>query len=144
MPVNLTPYGHQDTSFQTAGGVEGIRALVDDFYDEMQSQPFAQSIFAMHPKDNATSRDKLTRFLCGWMGGENLYREKYGAINIPRDHSHLAIGEAERDAWLRCMKNALIKQNYPEDFKAYLLQQLAMPAERIRAVSQARIQNGAS
>lgn len=128
-------YGFSDNSFQAAGGVEGIRQLVDDFYHEMDTLPEAAIIRAMHRQDLTESRDKLTLFLSGWMGGPKLYHEKYGGINIPRSHAHLPIGEAERDAWLLCMKRAIAKQNYRPEFSTYLLAQLSVPAERIFAVS---------
>ena len=125
-------YGDGDASFQAAGGVEGIRQLVDDFYDIMDQLPEAKGIRDMHPQDLTVSRDKLARFLCGWLGGPKLYREKYGPIQIPRAHSHLSIGIHERDTWLLCMWKALEKQPYQEDFKHYLIKQLFVPAERSR------------
>ena len=128
-------YGYQDTSFQAAGGLEGIRRLVDCFYDMMEQLPQAQVIRAMHDADLSTSRDKLTYFLCGWMGGPRHYAEKYGPINIPQVHRHLKIGEEERDAWLLCMAKAIEQQPYAAAFKVYLLQQLAIPAERVRVTS---------
>lgn len=124
-------YGFSDTSFQAAGGMEGIRQLVNDFYDEMDHLPEAAIIRQMHRADLTESRDKLTLFLCGWMGGPRLYHEKYGSINIPRSHAHLPIGEAERDAWLLCMERAIAKQPYAPAFGQYLLEQLRIPAERI-------------
>lgn len=124
-------YGFSDTSFQAAGGVEGIRKLVDDFYQEMDSIPEAVIIRQMHKPDLTESRDKLTLFLCGWMGGPRNYQEKYGSINIPRSHAHLPITEAERDAWLLCMEKAIAKQNYTPEFSNYLLEQLRIPAGRI-------------
>ena len=125
-------YGSKDASFQAAGGQAGIRCLVDAFYDEMDRADYAADIRAMHPQDLDVSRDKLTLFLCGWLGGPRLYAEKYGGISIPSAHAHLDIGLAERDAWLRCMKVALDKQDYAPDFKIYLLEQLSIPAERVR------------
>lgn len=133
--TNTPLYGFSDTSFQAAGGLEGIRKLVDDFYAEMDKLPEAAIIRKMHKADLTESRDKLTLFLCGWMGGPGLYHEKYGGINIPRDHAHLPIGEAERDAWLLCMERAIAKQGYAPEFSIYLLAQLRIPAERIFAVS---------
>ncbi|WP_323813053.1 group II truncated hemoglobin [Cellvibrio sp. NN19] len=124
-------YGFSDTSFQAAGGIDGIRQLVDDFYTEMDTLPEALTIRKMHKADLTESRDKLTLFLCGWMGGPVRYQDKYGSINIPRDHAHLAIGEAERDAWLLCMERAIAKQSYSDSFSKYLLAQLRIPAERI-------------
>lgn len=132
---NTPLYGFSDTSFQAAGGIDGIRQLVDDFYREMDTLPEAVIIRKMHKTDLSESRDKLTLFLCGWMGGPGLYYEKYGSINIPRDHAHLPIGEAERDAWLLCMERAIAKQNYSPEFSTYLLAQLKIPAERIFATS---------
>ncbi|WP_116473705.1 group II truncated hemoglobin [Zobellella maritima] len=125
-------YGRGDTSFQAAGGESGLRRLVDDFYRAMDQRPDSAHIRAMHPRDLTESRDKLTRFLCGWLGGPSLYREKYGPISIPQSHRHLVIGAAERDAWLACMADALAQQPFAEDFKAYLLRALSVPAERCR------------
>lgn len=122
-------YGQGDASFQAAGGEAGIRQLVDSFYHHMSKLPEAETIFNMHPSDLEVSRDKLARFLCGWLGGPRRYREKYGPIAIPSAHRHLEIGPAERDAWLLCMEKALEQQPYAPEFKEYLLEQLAVPAE---------------
>lgn len=134
--MTTTPlYGFSDTSFKAAGEEAGIRKLVDDFYRFMEELPEAKIIREMHKPDLTSSRDKLTLFLCGWMGGPKFYHDKYGSINIPRDHSHLPIGEAERDAWLLCMERAIALQPYSPEFGQYLLTQLRIPAERIFAVA---------
>ena len=126
------PYGTDDASFQAAGGEAGIRTLVDDFFDRMGSDPRFRTIFDMHPDDKDVSRDKLARFLCGWLGGPKLYREKYGAIGIPRVHAHLAIAGPERDQWLLCMTESVALQPFADDFKRYLMEQLFVPAEAVR------------
>ena len=131
-----TPFGFMDNSFQSAGGYEGVKQLVDIFYDVMASLDVAQVIHNMHTEADVIRRDKLTRFLCGWLGGPRLFADTYGPINIPKVHAHLTISEAERDAWLLCMEKALAKMPYDEAFKTYLLTQLKIPAERIRQVSQ--------
>ena len=92
----------------------------------------ARRIRAMHPSDVSVSIDKLARFLSGWTGGPKLYSERYGPIRIPIAHRHLAVDEPERDAWLLCMKKALELQDYPQEFKDFLLQRLSIPAERCR------------
>lgn len=126
-------YGQGDHSFQTAGGVEGIQALVEEFYHQMDIIPEAAHIRSLHPKDQSESIDKLARFLTGWMGGPSLYAEKYGSISIPGAHHHIDIGIAERDAWLLCMEKALHRQtDYPQDFRDYLLKQLSFPANLCR------------
>jgi hemoglobin len=132
------PYGTGDASFQAAGGEAGIQRLVEAFYTEMQQRPEAARILALHPADLSVSVDKLWRFLCGWLGGPKRYSEKYGPIKLPHAHAHLPIGAPERDAWLLCMQHALARQPYDEDFKRYLMKQLAVPAERIRVVCERR------
>lgn len=125
-------YGQEDATYQALGAYDGIKKLVDDFYDIMGSLKQAQKIFAMHPADNETSRDKLTCFLSGWTGGPRLFKEKYGAISIPMAHQHLEIGTTEKDAWMTCMSQSLDKQGYSDELKSYMLTQLNFPAERCR------------
>ena len=129
-------YGVGDGSFQAAGGEAGIRLLVERFYQLMTTREVAREIRAMHPADLSVSRDKLSTFLCGWLGGPRLYQAKYGSISIPGVHAHLAVDGAARDAWLAIMAEAVAEQAWAEDFKHYLLAQLAVPAERVRAVCQ--------
>ncbi len=138
--MNLTPaeYGTGDATYNAAGGEDGIRRLVNCFYDEMRDNPDYQRIWGWHPEDKTTdngskalSRDKLACFLCGWMGGPKRYHEKYGGINIPHAHKHLSITDVERDMWLSCMSFALSQQGYPEAFQKYLLEQLSRPAQMI-------------
>ena len=128
-------YGFEDTSFKAAGGFEGIQKLVKCFYQFMDQLPEAKTIRAMHAEDLSLIDDKLTHFLCYWLGGPRQYREKYGPLSIPGVHRHLAVGEQERDAWLLCMERAVELQTYKPSFKKYLLQQLARPAEGIRKSS---------
>lgn len=130
--ADIRAYGDGDYSYQTAGGIDGLRRLADAFYAAMDTLPEAAVIRAMHKADLAESREKLALFLSGWLGGPRLYREKYGPIVIPAAHRHLDIGVAERDAWLLCMRTALAAQPYPEDFRVYLLEQLYRPAELSR------------
>jgi hemoglobin len=125
-------YGIADASFQAAGGERGIRKLVDEFFDRMGSDARFATIYEMHPDDKETSRDKLARFLCGWLGGPKLFREKYGGISIPRAHEHLEIATPERDQWLTCMAETVAQQPFDPAFQQYLMEQLFVPAEGVR------------
>jgi len=138
MSSSITNYGVGSATYQAAGGLKGIRQLVNDFYNIMNTSNNYKIIREMHPGDLAISKDKLTCFLSGWMGGERLFSEKYGSINIPQFHAFIKIGEKERDQWLDCMQESLAKQNYPESLKTYLIEQLWVPAERIRIASKQR------
>lgn len=134
MRIDATPYGRGDATYRAAGEESGIRQLVDRFYDIMDANPDYATIRGWHPRNSEISRDKLARFLCGWMGGPSRYQERYGTINIPEAHAHLGVTEAERDQWLSCMEEALRAQHYPEALIDYLLTQFALPAEAIRRI----------
>lgn len=125
-------YGSGDASFLAADGEAGIFALVNNFFDRMGSDDRFSIIWLMHPDDKTISRDKLARFLCGWLGGPRLYNEKYGAIGIPRVHAHLPIGVTERDQWLTCMTESVAEQPFDPEFKTYLMEQLFVPADAVR------------
>jgi hemoglobin len=124
-------YGKEGQTFQAAGGIAGIQQLVEDFYAVMSNKESAAVVRHMHPDDLTASIDKLARFLCGLMDGPKRYSEKYGGIAIPPAHSHLPIGESEKQAWLGGMRDALDKQHYPDELKEYLIEQLTVPASRI-------------
>ena len=134
MQPNEHGYGVGANSYHAAGGLTGINCLVDDFFSNMETFPESDIIRKMHPQDLTESRKKLTYFLSGWLGGPRLYSEHYGGINIPEVHKHLAIGDAERIAWLLCMEKAIDAQQYQDSFKVYLFAQLKIPAERIKQV----------
>ena len=133
LEIQTGQYGDEDSSYQAMGGEDGIRRLVDSFYEAMATRPDARHIFEMHPNKIEISRAKLTAFLCGWLGGPRRYNERYGSIALPRFHQKFPIGPAERDAWLHCMKIAVDEQDWRDDFKAYLMVQFAIPAERCRS-----------
>lgn len=130
---NETPtFGVGDASFQAAGGSAGIERLVADFYRIMDESEAARQVRGLYPQDLTLAREKLAAFLSGWLGGPRQYAEKFGSISIPQFHTRWMIGEAERDAWLGCMQQAIALQPYSPAFAEYLLTQLRVPAERIR------------
>ncbi|QBG47854.1 globin [Verrucomicrobia bacterium S94] len=125
-------YREGDNQFRIAGGVEGCYKLANDFYDIMETLPEARKILFMHPSDLTESRDKLACFLSGYMNGPELYEEKYGPLALGAAHAHLPISGKEKDMWLLCMEKALEKQDWPEEFKAFMLMRLRTPASRIQ------------
>lgn len=131
-------YGVGDASYRAAGGIDGLRRLVDDFYRCMDELPQAAEVRAMHPQSLELARDKLACFLSGWLGGPRLFAEKYGAIGIPSFHAQWPIGPVQAEAWLACMAAAIAQQGYATDFADYLLAQLRVPAQRIVQASAAR------
>ena len=105
------------TPYDMLGGETGVRALADKFYDAMESRADAGDIRHMHGADLTDIRQKLFEYLSGWLGGPHLYRQKYGGICLTKAHAPYAIGERERDQWLRCMEQALEEVGAPEDLR---------------------------
>lgn len=95
------------TLYEAIGGEETIRKLVARFYDLMDSLPEAKNCRAIHPPSLDGSRDKLYDYLTGYMGGPQLYIEKYGHPRLRARHFAAPIGVAERDEWLLCFRMAM-------------------------------------
>lgn len=136
--MNTPAYGTDDASYQAAGGIDGLRRLVDDFYRLMDETPAAASVRRMHPRDLSGSRDKLACFLSGWLGGPRRYSERYGSIGIPSFHAQWPIDAQHASIWLTCMRDAIALQPWDPAFADYLLRQLHVPAQRIVQAAHAR------
>ncbi|MEE9447402.1 MAG: group II truncated hemoglobin [Arenicellales bacterium] len=135
--MTTIPLGFGDNTYKALGEYAGLSAVVNSFYDIMSSASYAQKIRAMHPEDITLSREKLITFLSGWTGGPREYSEKFGGISIPGAHAHININEADKNAWLKCMDDALIKHQHSEEVRGYLIAQLSRPAQRIVEASAA-------
>lgn len=93
--------------FERIGGAPTIERLVESFYTRMDTLPEARVIRAMHAPDLEPVKEVLRRYLGEWMGGPKLYSAERGHPRLRQRHMGFAIGNAERDAWLLCMRGAL-------------------------------------
>ncbi len=93
--------------YEAIGGAEATQRLCDRFYDHMDSLAEAAEVRALHPADLKGSREKFADFLSGWLGGPQLYVEKYGHPRLRMRHIHFPIGDQVRDQWMLCMRLAL-------------------------------------
>lgn len=101
------PTNTGQSPYELLGGEAVVRRLVDTFYDQMDEDPEFFGIRKLHPASLAASRDKLSMFLTGWLGGPPLYTSEFGHPRLRARHLPYAIGEAERDQWMACMAKAL-------------------------------------
>ena len=107
MDYNPIMTDFESSLYEMLGGEKGLRALVDCFYDIMDSSPETARIRSFHAKSLKRSREKLFMFLSGWSGGPQLYVEKFGHPRLRMRHFPFSIGSVERDQWLWCMNKAL-------------------------------------
>jgi hemoglobin len=124
----------QASLYELIGGETGLRALVDRFYDLMDTSPEASQIRAFHGKSLKQSREKLFMFLSGWSGGPQLYVEKFGHPRLRMRHMPFSIGPVERDQWLWCMGKALDESQIDGRVVEFLKARLAETADFMRNV----------
>jgi hemoglobin len=128
----MTAEAAAESTYLTLGGDTAVRALVDRFYDLMDLEPAYQVIRRLHPSTLDGSRDKLYWFLSGWLGGPNLYVDRFGHPRLRARHLPYAIGIAERDAWLACMTQAMREQHIDDSLAERLLQAFFGTADWMR------------
>lgn len=93
--------------YERLGGAVVIDRLVEAFYARMDTLPEAEGIRAMHADDLGNTKQVLKRYLSEWTGGPKLYSPEKGHPRLRQRHMGFSIGNAERDAWLLCMRGAL-------------------------------------
>ncbi len=120
------------TPFAALGGEPAVRQLVDRFYDLMDLEPAFAGLRALHPDVLDSSRDKLHWFLCGWLGGPQLYVEKFGHPRLRARHLPYAIGIAERDQWMACMSQAMRELSFDEAMSVRLTESFFGTADWMR------------
>jgi hemoglobin len=120
------------THYESIGGDAAVRKLVDTFYDRMDESENYTTIRALHPADLTSSRDKLYKFLAGWLGGPPLYMNEFGHPRLRMRHAPFTIGITERDQWLACMTEAMDACAISGELRTVLDERLAHVANFMR------------
>ena len=120
------------TPYEKIGGEDVVQRLVDRFYDLMDQDQGFKGIRDLHAKSLKASREKLFMFLSGWLGGPQLYVEKYGHPRLRQRHLPFAIGESERDQWLTCMTQAMEDVGLEEEMREELKRSFWKTADFMR------------
>lgn len=105
--MTQTPAPNSATSYVLIGGEAGVHALVKRFYALMGTLPEAHGIRKLHPANISGSEEKLFMFLSGWLGGPQLFVEKFGHPMLRRRHLPFSIGTDEAGQWMLCMRQAM-------------------------------------
>jgi hemoglobin len=126
------PNGDQKTPYEALGGETVLKLLTKRFYEIMSEMPEAQGIRKMHPQDISTSEEKLFMFMSGWLGGPNLFIEKYGHPRLRARHFPFKITKSERDQWMICMVNAFDDLHIEDPLRSELLHSLLNLADHMR------------
>ena len=127
----------RETPFQLLGGEDVVRTLATRFYDHMDaSEPELARLHALDEQGriSARTRDRFTRFLMEWLGGPKAYSPIEGHPRLRMRHGHVRVDIAMRDAWLRCMQNALDDIEAKGDVRTFLDARFAEVADFLRNV----------
>lgn len=98
-PQTTTPYDQ-------IGGQPAIAAVVDRFYDLMDSDPAYAELRAMHAADLAPMRTSLTGFLTGWAGGPRDWFEANPGKCMMSMHAGFPITAETARQWVEAMGRA--------------------------------------
>lgn len=109
-----------------------MRALVNRFYDLVESAPEAEHLRRIHGPSLESAREKLTLYLTGWTGGPPVYVQRYGHPMLRARHLPFSIGVRERDEWLWCMERALQAHDLPDEVREFLVTKLRPLADHMR------------
>jgi hemoglobin len=115
--------------YEAVGGEETFTRLVRRFYAEVESDPQLRAVYPS--KDLGPAEEHLRLFLMQYWGGPATYNERRGHPRLRMRHGHFAIGEAERDAWLRHMRTAMDEIGLDAEYDEQLWQYLVMAAQSL-------------
>ncbi len=118
--------------FEQIGGQPTVDRIIDAFYDAMDTLPEAEIIRVLHPKNLGNTRAVLKKFLAEWLGGPRTYSQERGHPRLRARHLPFSIGDAERDAWIFCMRKAIEKEVADPEAREWIVQKLAGVADWMR------------
>lgn len=100
MSVSPTPYDR-------LGGAEALCAIVDRFYDLVETDSAYAALKAMHGDDFGPVRQSLARFLIAWSGGPRDWFTSRPGMCIMSFHRALPVTSETAAQWAHAMVRAI-------------------------------------
>ena len=117
------------TFYDAVGGDETFRKLVHRFYAGVAEDP---ELRALYPEEDLSGAEtRLRMFLVQYWGGPRDYSQQRGHPRLRMRHARFAISTAERDAWLRHMRDAVDSLQLDPDLDKILWDYLTMAAHSL-------------
>lgn len=95
------------TPYDLLGGRPVITAIVERFYDLMESEAEFAELRAMHAADLGPMRQSLAGFLTGWAGGPRDWFAANPDKCMMSAHRGLGISAETSRQWVSCMTRAV-------------------------------------
>jgi hemoglobin len=115
----------QPTIYEQAGGDAPFRRLIDAFYARVEHEPILRPLY---PADLGPSKEHLFLFVTQYFGGPPRYNALRGHPRLRMRHAPFAIGQRERDAWVRHMLAAIDEAGFAEPARSVLREYFARAA----------------
>lgn len=127
--------------YSLMGGRDVVLALAERFYDRMEE--LEPELAALHELDDEGRvargpRERFGLFLVGWLGGPQEYMARYGHPRLRMRHARVPVDARMRDAWVRCMLEAMRETPMPDELRSFLEIRFAEVADFLRNVEEPR------
>lgn len=106
------------TIYELAGGEAAFTRIVENFYEGVAQD---ETLRPLYPADLTESKRTTRLFLMQYFGGPGDYSQERGHPRLRMRHMPFAIGQAERDAWVKHMTKAIEAENFPPDLQAVFI-----------------------
>lgn len=93
--------------YDLIGGAPAIEAIVDRFYDLVETEPRFLRLRLMHDADLDPMRRSLASFLSFWFGGPNEWRSAKGGGCVMSAHAKFLIDQDHARQWIDAMSMAI-------------------------------------
>jgi hemoglobin len=95
------------TMFDRVGGEDFFDRLTRLVYEAVSNDPVLRPLYPHDAEAFEAARVHLKLFLMQFWGGPDLYRAERGDPRLRQRHAPFAIGQAERDAWVEHISEAV-------------------------------------
>lgn len=111
------------STFEEAGGLPAFVALVDAFYDRVETDELLRP---QYPEDLGPGKQALAEFLAQYFGGGDLYSATRGHPRLRMRHAPFTITPDVAARWANHMVAAIRQQAFParveEELLSYVVQ----------------------
>ncbi|AJY73786.1 globin [Paenibacillus beijingensis] len=111
--------------YELIGGAPTIRKIVESFYPKVQRDELIGPLFK---GDITAVMEKQYQFLTQFFGGPALYSDQHGHPMMRARHLPFPITPERAEAWLGCMRSALVDIGMPDELRGIVIERLSGPA----------------
>ena len=115
--------------FERVGGSPVFAELVSQFYAQVAVDPILRPMYPDEDMKGAALR--LQMFLEQYWGGPTTYSDERGHPRLRMRHTGFHIATAQRDAWLSCMRNAVLGLELEKELEREMLEYLEMASNSL-------------